>query len=152
MATTMAAAHWYSVDFNVKEDERQLALMDLSSLGEQGRLTIDGVSYRVYREGLGHGDFLLERDGSVLIRATKPSAFKNRFVIRHDGQCYELTRPSFWQRRFVVRSGTSEIGSLDPTSVWRRDAVVTLPEQWPVPLKVFVMWLALILWRRELSA
>ena len=147
----MGARHWFSLDFDVKEADRHLAHMDLSAWGEKGVLTIDGVEHRVRREGPLHGDFLLERDGTVVARATKPSAWWNRFVIHHEGQTYELAKSSFWRRRFVVRRGDTEIGSLAPKSAWQREATVELPEQWPLPLKVFVMWLALILWNRERS-
>ena len=152
MAMMIGAAHWYSWDFNVTEGERHLARVDVSGWREKGILTIDGMAYRVYREGVMHGDFLLERDGIVLARATKPSAFRNRLVIRHDGRTYELAKASLWRRRYVVRSGNAEIGSLSPTSAWRREAAVKLPEQWPLPLKVFVIWLVVILWNRESSA
>ena len=149
MAMMIGSAHWYSLDFNVSEGERHLAHVDVSAWKEKGILTINGVAHRVYREGALHGDFLLERDGIVLARATKPSAFRSVLVIRHDGRTYELARASLWRRRYVVRSGNDEIGSLSATSAWRRDAAVTLPEQWPLPLKVFVIWLVIILWNRE---
>ena len=68
MAMMMGAAHWFSLDFDVKEAERQLAHMDLSAWGEKGVLTIAGVEHRVRREGPLHGDFLLERDGTVVAR------------------------------------------------------------------------------------
>jgi hypothetical protein len=51
-----------------------------------------------------------------------------------------------------VRSGDTEIGTLTPNSAWRRDAAVKLPEQWPLPLKVFVIWLVIILWNRDYNA
>ena len=151
MEMSISPTHWYSHNFNVTEAERHLAHADVSAWGEKGVLTIDGVAYRAYREGLSHGDYLLERDGRVVARATKPSAFRNRILIRHDDRTYQLGKQAFWGRTFVVRSGDTEIGTLALTSAWRRNAVVTLPEQWPLPLKIFVIWLTVILWRRESS-
>jgi hypothetical protein len=148
MAMMMDAAHWYSYDFNVTEGDRHLAHVDVAMWREKGTLTIDGVAHRVYRESVMHGDFLLERDGHILARATKPSAFRNLLVIRHDGRTYELVKASLWRRRYVVRAGNEEIGSVAPTSAWRRNAAVQLPPQWPLPLKVFVIWLVIILWKR----
>ena len=148
MAMMVGAPHWYSLDFEVREAERHLAHADLSAWREKGTLTIGGVAHRVYREGL-HGDFLLERDGRVLARATKPSALRHRVLIRHDDRSYELDKQSFWGRTFVVRGTGSEIGTLTLTSMWRRNAAVTLPEGWPPPLKIFVIWLTVILWRRD---
>jgi hypothetical protein len=152
MAMTIRATHWYSWDFDVTDGERNIANLDLSAWGEKGVLTIDGVAHRVYREGVGSGDFLLERDGVVLARATKPSAFRSAFEVRHDGRTYDLEKASFWQRRFVLRSGNTEIGSLAPRSAFGREAIAALPETWPLPLKVFVIWLVVILWKRAANA
>lgn len=82
MAMMVGAPHWYSLDFEVSEAKRHLAHAELSAWREKGTLTIGGIAHRVYPEGL-HGDFLLERDGRVLVRATKPSALRHRLLIRH---------------------------------------------------------------------
>jgi hypothetical protein len=152
MTMTIDAPHWYSWDFDVTEGERHVAHLDVSAWGEKGILTIDGVDHRVYREGVGSGEFLLERDGVVLARATKPSAFRSAFEVRHEGRTYELAKESVWQRRFVLRSGNAEIGSLAPRRVLGREAIATLPESWPLSLKVFVIWLVVILWKRAAAA
>jgi hypothetical protein len=152
MAMTIDAAHWYSWDFDVSDGERHVAHVGVSAWGEKGILTIDGVDHRVYREGVRSGDFLLERDGIVLARAAKPSAFRSAFEVRHDGRLYDLAKESVWQRRFVLRSGNAEIGSLAPRSTFGRAAVVTLPEPWPLSLKVFVIWLVVILWKHAAAA
>ena len=152
MSLTIVPLRWYSWDFDVMEGTRHLARIDVSSWREKGVLTIDGADYRVYREGAMSGDFLLERDGLVFARATKPSAFKNTFVVTYHERQYTLSKRSAWRREFVVRSGETEIGSLAPTSAWRREAAVRLPEDWPIPIRVFVIWLAIILWKRDADA
>jgi hypothetical protein len=148
MTMTIGALHWYSWDFTVMEGERQIASIAVSGWREKGVLTIEGVEYRVNREGVMSGDFLLERDGVVLARAIKPGTFKDALEVRHDGRTFELARESVWRRKYVVRSGGAEIGSLAPTSAWGRDAVATLPDSWPLPLKAFAIWLAVLLWKR----
>lgn len=152
MTMTIEPTRWHSWDFDVTDGAKRVAHLDVSAWREQGVLTIDGVVHRVHREGVGSGEFLLERDGIVLARATKPSAFRSAFEVRHDGRTYELAKESVWQRRFVVRSGNAEIGSLGPRRTFGRDAVATLPEAWPLPLKVFVIWLVVILWKRAAAA
>ena len=140
---------WYSWDFNVLDGPRQVALVDVSAWREKGVLTVDGVEHRVYREGMMSGDFILERNGSVLARAEKPSAFRDTLVVRHNGREYTLRKKSIWRRAFVVLSGEREVGALNPNSVWKRDATVTLPQEWPLPVRLFVIWLAIIMWKRD---
>jgi hypothetical protein len=154
---TIIPRTWYSWDFAVVEDGRQWAFMDLSKWREKGVLTIDGVEHRVYREGMMSGDFLLERDGAVLVRASKPSAFFNTLTVGYQGREYTLKKRSAWRRTFVVlapvgEAGSAlggEVGSLVPTGALTRKADVDLPEDWPLHLRVFVIWLAIIMWKRE---
>ena len=51
---------WFAKAFRVMEGTRQVAEIDMSWWREQGVLTIEGVPYRVYREKLMSGDFILE--------------------------------------------------------------------------------------------
>ena len=49
-------------------------------MAREGVVSVDGIDYRLYRES-SFGDFVLEHAGSVIARATKPSAFRREFVI-----------------------------------------------------------------------
>jgi hypothetical protein len=149
---TIVPRHWYSWDFDLTDGNRPLAGLEMSRWREKGVLTVDGVDHRVYREGLMSGEFILERDGVVLARATKPSAFRNAFELNFGGWKYTLRKKSMWSRSFVVEGGEREIGSLVPKSMWSRRARVTLPPDWPLPVRAFVIWLTLILWKREYDA
>jgi hypothetical protein len=50
--------------------------------------------------------------------------------------------------RFLLE-GDKNIGSLSPNSWLGRDASVNLPADWPLAVKTFVIWLAIILWKRD---
>jgi hypothetical protein len=145
---TLAPRHWYSWDFVVLDDVRQLAEFNLSSWREKGVVWVDGVDYRLYRESP-LGDFLLQHAGSAVARATKPSAFKREFVIRYKEKPYTLRAKSAFSRTFVVLDGSTEIGSIAPETWGRRKAKVTLPDDWPFLLKSFAMWLTIVHWKRD---
>jgi hypothetical protein len=151
-ALTLAPRRWYSWDFTLHDGPREVADLDLSAWREKATLTIDDVEYRVYREGLMSGDFLLERGNTILARATKPSAFRDRFVMHYEGRDYMLRKASVWRRTFVLEDADREIGRIVPHSMWRRDGTATLPAAWPLPLRTFIVWLAIILWKREAEA
>jgi len=142
---------WYSWDFTLTSGDRTLAQLDLS-WREKGVVTIGDFEHRVYREGMVGGDFVIERGGEVLARASKPSVFRHTIVITHDGRQYTLRRKSFWKRAFVLLEGDTTIGSLSPNSWLGRDATVHLPNDWPLAVKTFVVWLAIILWKRDAAA
>ena len=141
----------YSWDFTLVSGDGTQARLDLSSWREKGVVTIGDYDHRVYREGMVSGDFVIERGGQALARATKPSAFRSTIVITHGGRQYTLRKKSVWKRAFVLLEGHKEVGSLSPNSWLTRDATVSLPADWPLAVKTFVTWLAIILWKREAS-
>ena len=134
------------------DESRPVADLDVSWWGEKGILTIEGTTYRVYREAPMSGDFILEQAGSVLARAEKPSLFLRRFLIRHAGREYTLQRKSVFRRSYVLLDGSREIGSLAPESLFTRKAAADLPLDLPLPVRMFVVWLTVILWRRDQAA
>jgi len=143
---------WFSWNFTVMEGSQPVADIDVSWWREKGLLTIQGTTYKVYREGLMSGAFILESAGAVLARAEKPSAFRNSFIIEHAGKHYTLCKKSAFRREFLLLDGSGEIGSLSPEGIFTRRARVDLPEDLPLPVRVFIIWLAVILWKRDSDA
>jgi hypothetical protein len=150
-ALTLIPSHWYSWDFFVTDDGRQLAEFNLSSWREKGVVWVDDIAYSLDRESP-LGDFVLEHAGSVIARATKPSAFRREFVIRYKEKPYTLQAQSAFSRNYVVLDGSTEIGSIAPESLFTRTASVMLPDDWPFLLKSLAMWLTIIQWKRGAAA
>ena len=143
---------WYSWDFTVSDESRPVADLAMSWWREKGVLAVDGVTFRVYREGLASGAFILEGPGGVLARAEKPSAFRREFVMRHDGREYTLRPRSMFGRAFILMAGSRELGSVAPHSAFGRKAAADLPPELPVPVRAFIVWLVMIAWKRAQDA
>ena len=140
---------WFSWDFTIMDGPRAVGEIDTSSWREKGVLTVQGVDYRVYREGVISGDFMLASTESILARAKKASAFRRSFIIEHGGKVYTLRAKSAFRRAFELLDGNREVGSLSPRGIFTRRATVDLPADLPLFLKVFIIWLAVVLWKRE---
>ena len=97
------------------------------------------------------GAFILESAGTVLARAEKPSAFRRTLLIHYEGREFTLRATSVFWRHFVLLDGSRQIGSLAPNSVFTRGAAVDLPDEWPLPVRVFIIWLTVILWMRDMA-
>jgi hypothetical protein len=154
-ALTMLTANprsWFSWDFTLAKNGESLADIDLSSWREKGALTIANSSYRVYREGLCSGAFVLESNGAVVARAHKPSAWTRRMVLEFGGTLLELKPQSAFTRGFQLLNGDKIIGSLSPSSFLNRKINVELPEDLPLQIRAFVVWLTVLLWKRDASA
>ena len=121
----------------------------MSCWREKGVVTVEGTDYRVYREGLMSGDFLLASNDKVLARARKPSAFRRTFTIEYADKRYTPRAKSAFHRAFELLDRDRKVGSLSPRGVFTRRAAVDLPENMPLSVKVFIVWLAVIIWKRE---
>lgn len=152
MTLQVAPTHWYSWHFTVRKDSQLVANVDVNAWGEQGALTIDRTHYQMYREGWMNGSFVLERDGSAIAHAEKPSAFRRRYLIRYRDREFALVARSAFRRSFALLDGSQEIGSVEPIGLFTREATADLPDTWPLPLRAFVIWLTVIQWRRDSAA
>ena len=134
------------------ENDRRVAEIKTSSLGENGTLSINGQSCRAYREGVLSGDFFLEYEGQTIARAQKPSAFLNAFNIEYSDRGYSLKKESLIGRSFVLIEGDLEVGSIRPQGLLSRKANVSLPADIPLPVRAFVIWLTILMWKREANS
>jgi hypothetical protein len=149
MMLQVAPTHWYSWDVTVRDESRHVADLTTSWWREKGALTIDGVTYRMSREAPMFGAFVLEHAGNVLAQAEKPSVFFREFVIRHAGREYTLRPESMFRRAFVLLDGSRQVGSIAPKGAFTRKAAADLPHDLPLPVRMFIVWLTMISWRRE---
>jgi hypothetical protein len=147
-----APRSWFSNTYLIAEDGVSVAALNLAVFREAAALRIDGDEYRLYREGWASGDFVLERNGAIVVRAAKPSAFRNLFEIDYNGQRFRLQRESAWRREFGLYRGEGRIGVLAPEGMWSRVAQGELPAELPLAVRAFIIWLMLLIWRRNDSA
>ncbi|MBV8115383.1 MAG: hypothetical protein JO300_11610 [Silvibacterium sp.] len=140
---------WLGWKFDVLDNDRKIAEIKTSTLPESSTFSIDGTDFRAYREGMFSGDFFLESDGQTIASAQKPSAFLSSFSITHVDRSYTLKKQSFVSRAFILFEGDREAGFIRPEGFLTRKATVSLPEIMPRPVQLFVIWLAILLWKRE---
>ena len=142
----------FSRDFSIEAGGQRVALLDVSHWREAGEVLIEGQPHRLYREGLMSGAFVLENQGQALARAIKPSALSSQFNLEIDARPYFLKRDSAFRRAFSVFEGESLVGTIRPAGIFTRRASLDLPQDWPIPVQVFVFWLVVIIWNRDDSA
>lgn len=87
--------NWFSWKFRIlDEGNRNIALIDIGWIREDGELTLGQIKYRLYRERFFGGAFILEGGGQELARAEKPSAFVRSFTVLYRGRKYKLQAAS----------------------------------------------------------
>jgi hypothetical protein len=142
----------FSRNFGIEAGGQRIAMLAGSWWREAGEVSIEGQPYRFFREGLMSGDFILEKEGQVVARAVKPSAFSSRFDVELKDRRYSLKRASTFGRAFSVVQDEVVVGSIRRTGWFTGRTIIDLPSDWAVPNQIFAFWLVLIIWKRDDSA
>ena len=143
----------FSWSFSLMDGSEPVARsVDRSWWSDKGELTVQGVTYTARREGVMRSAFVLESTAGVLARATKPSFLRRSLIVEHSGRQYTLRAASAFRRGFVLLDGSTRIGSLSPEGFFTRRAAVDLPQALPLTVRVFIVWLAAMLWKHEQAA
>lgn len=145
---------WFSYNFDVIDRTgTRVATADMSNWRENARLEVEGRRY-LARHQTWAREFVLEgEDGSIVAVAEKPSSWRETFSLEHGGVRYELRKESPWKSSFILsREGVGVLGSVRRKSLFGRETIVELPEELPVEVRVFVLWLATLMRKRSDSA
>lgn len=142
----------FSWDYRVFQGDEEVALVDFAWLRERAWVTVDGEDYRIEREGIARGRWFLRSGDGVLASAEKPSAFRRRFDVTVTDRRFTLEPGAPWSRRLVLRHGARERGSIEPEGLLTRKARIDLPADLSLPVRIFLSFLVLVLWKRAHAA
>jgi len=144
---------WFSWKFTIfDENNEAITAIDVGSMRKAGKLQLDGKNYRLFREHLFGGSFVLEEDGVELARAKKPRAIFRSFTVAHKGREYGLRAASPVERTFILSENGRKVGTVRPENAFTRKAVIDLPKEIALPVRIFITWLVLVLWKRDEQA
>src|SRR5260370_12278632 len=97
-----SARGWHSWNFTFYEEDTPVAATTLFSGWEGGDVLIGESRYRIYREQVTSGAFLLEGEGLRLARAGALYALQDSFLVEHIGKRYGLRAESESSRGFIL--------------------------------------------------
>ena len=143
---------FFSYNFRLQDRNKLLGEVDTAFLRDRGTIELEDGTYELYRERLFGGDYVLEKNGKVVARATKPSALQNRFEVEISGRIVVLRRLSFFTRQFGLFEGETQVGSISPQGLFSRRATIDLPADWPLSIRAFLFWLVFLMWKRQNAA
>ena len=123
----------------------------MSRWREKGVLEVGGLHYAVHCEGATGRAFVLSRDATELARAEKTGWLSRSFTVNHGERTYRLEQQWFGRSFFLLDNGR-EVGSVVPRGMVTRKASVSLPDELPMPVRIFVIWLTVILKKRDADA
>lgn len=146
---TLRPKAFWSWDFDILDGDRVVAVLDRHWLREMAAFDVEGQRWQVRRTSVMRGTFALELDGRVVAEAQKTSSFRRAFAVTVGPERFELRAVSIFRREFQLFRGGIAIGSIRPTSPFRRHAIAQLPSSLPLPLRLFLVFLVLVIWKRQ---
>jgi hypothetical protein len=140
----------WSNTFSVMDGTKSVAqAADLSWWCDKAELRVQGATYTARRQ---KSSYILESPAGELARAERPRRWSRELFIDHSGHRYTLRAKSAFRREFLLLEGSRQVGSVAPEGIFTRRATVDLPKAFPLILQVFVIWLAMTLWKDDDSS
>jgi hypothetical protein len=140
---------WLSWDFSVVQGDSVVAEIEIPRWRKKGLLKVGGLHYAAYRDGVIGGPFILALDATQLALAERTNWLSRSFKIKHGEKTYRL-KAEWFGASFILLDEELEVGSLVPSGMFTRKTSVSLPDELPLPVQMFVIWLTL--YQRETDA
>lgn len=134
--------------FQFREHGKVVGEMERSLWRETAELNLDDGPYSFYRDQVIRGDYVIERKGQILARASKPKWWRSNFDVELFKRRVKLRRPNILRRRFAVFEGARRVGIINPGWLTGRGKI-DLPSYWTVLDRAFLFWLCSLMWRRQ---
>jgi len=143
---------WLSWNFELQgADGARSGELRFATWRERGSVVVEGLAYSIYRREF-LGPFILEApDGVAAASATKPSAFRREFLVESGSGSLVLRAHSPFLRRCDVLRGDERIGTIEPIAWPSRRAKADIADDVSPALQAFLIWLTLLLWKRDAS-
>ena len=142
----------FSTNFRLEQENQLVGELDPSMWRCQATLELEDGTYTLYREKLLGGDYLLEHNGTVVARAAKTSVFRDNFAVQVGNRLVELRKLRWTGRRFGLFDGETQLGGIYPKGMFTKRANIDLPKEWPLANRIFMFWLAFLMWKRDSQA
>jgi hypothetical protein len=141
-----------SGDFDLAwAEEGRTVSVDFRRLRERASFAIGEDRYSCRRTGLIGWDYRLGTEEGEIAAARRDLLFRG-FRLRHGAEQYELrSRSRGWTPYFLLRDGR-RIGRIDRLTARARRVQGELPVALPEPVRIFVVYLAIVAWRRVAGA
>ncbi len=141
----------FTWNFHLLDGQDVVGATHYTVFGESGVLTVGERKLEIQRQGPVSGTWrLTDPTGKELAVAKKPSAFTRRVEMEWgDAATLELEGEHALTRRMKVTTTDGKpVGTIVPDHIFTRKATLDFPQEVPLEVRLFCLWLAALMWRR----
>ncbi len=141
----------FTFAFDLVRGGLTVGLVQHRLFGRKGVVRVDGIEYEVLRTG--PVAFALAQVGvpGMLVSAERPGLLRSRYRVSWDSQEVELVRSALGFRMNLVRAG-EEVGTMRLANLFSRRVIIDVPEDLPVRVVAFLVWLMIRMRRAAASS
>ncbi len=143
---------WGSWTARIPTDGAPLTALGISLWRSRGSFELDGQAFSIDPSGFFLQNAALKRGGTTIARAEKPSILQRRYLITSAGHRMTLESRSWSGRKYVLLLGGKEVGWVRREGMTGRKVLLDFPEEVPMALRVFLLYLVLAQAKRESAA
>ena len=142
----------FSREYVAKENGTVVAELSRAIWRRRAEMNCQGHTLRLKRQGAAKSTYALRDGDATIAEVEKPSVLRSRLAFRYGGNDFEIVDKAWYSQKLLVKSGGSVVGSIRRRGVFASGALVDLPDDLPLALRVFVGWIGMVRWDDEASA
>jgi hypothetical protein len=135
--------------YTLTRDGAEIGEIDCGGMGKPAALTTGGETYRPVSDSVVRQKFHLDAGGARLADAAPAGMTLRSFTVHAGAKTYTLKGGSWFSRNFVLTENDAEVGRIGRMGLFTARCRAELPDDMPLPVQGFLIWLALITWRRQ---
>ncbi len=142
---------WFLPRFKVFENDVELPNMAFKFGSKTMNFEIQGVDYKFEaRETFfSGGSYVIESNNSILTVAERPGRLGRTFSFVLGAKQYHLCSETGWKPSFVLLEGEHLVGKIYSEKGFRGDVIAELPADLSLPVKMFMLWLVMLIWNQD---
>jgi hypothetical protein len=135
--------------YTLRRDGAEVGRIDFGGIRQPASIVIGGATFHPARDGVLRATFHLENNGTRLASAAPAGASYRRFTVQAGARTYVLAVTSWSGRSFTLSENNAAVGTIARTGIFRTKSTADLPDDLPLEVGAFLIWLVLITWRRQ---
>jgi len=135
--------------YTLTRDGAEIGQIDCGGVRQPATLTVGGATYNPVSEGALRPKFHLDAGGTRIANVELAGTLFRRFVVHAGAKTCTLKVASWFGRSFVLTENDVEVGRIARSGFFTARCRAELPNDLPLPVQAFLIWLVLITWRRQ---